>query len=128
MSEDRIEHLINKLRLLKVQEAHLLTQIEEENRRRESEVAIARNVVEVTEENNIQRHHHEISVGDRIWIKNKLKKPATWTSNKPWIEIEGRTATVTGFATGQVHFLTDNGVKTWRAPNNVEKIDKNTDE
>jgi hypothetical protein len=100
MSEDKIDHLIQKLRLIKIQEADLLSQIEEENRRREQEAILARNATAVTRENP-KINPSEIAVGDRIWIKNKLKKPATWTSNRPWVEKEGRTATVTGFATGR---------------------------
>ena len=55
-------------------------------------------------------------------IKNKLKKPADWPINTEWVESRGKTATVTRIYRGQVHFLTDNGVSTWRAPNNLRKI------
>jgi hypothetical protein len=60
--------------------------------------------------------------GDRIRIKNKVKKPATWTSRVDWSAEKERIATVTRVTPSQVHYITDNGVKTWRAPNNVEKL------
>jgi hypothetical protein len=61
--------------------------------------------------------------GDRVRIKNKMKKPATWSNNVAWKEDEAKTGTVTHIYKGQVHFLTDNGVKTWRAVNNLARID-----
>ena len=60
--------------------------------------------------------------GDCIQIKNKVKKPAAWTSQVAWSAEKERTATVTRVTPSQIHFITDNGVKTWRAPNNVEKL------
>ena len=61
--------------------------------------------------------------GDRVWIKNKLKKPATWSNGVAWNENKAKTATVSHIYKGQVHFVTDNGVKTWRAVNNLKRID-----
>jgi hypothetical protein len=60
--------------------------------------------------------------GDRVKITNKVKKPAVWPREKEWIESQFRLATVTKVSRLQVHFLTDNGVRTWRAPNNLERI------
>jgi hypothetical protein len=60
--------------------------------------------------------------GDRVLIKNKLKKPATWSNEVTWNEAEAKTATVSHIYKGQVHFVTDNGVKTWRAVNNLKRI------
>jgi hypothetical protein len=52
-----------------------------------------------------------IIVGYCVWIKNKLKKRSTWTGTREWFEKEGRTDTVTGFAKGQLHFITDKGME-----------------
>lgn len=60
--------------------------------------------------------------GDRVRVKNKLKKPATWSKNDEWIQQQAQKATVTHRYLNQVHFVTDNGVKTWRAENNLENL------
>ena len=61
--------------------------------------------------------------GDRVKIKNKFNKPATWPAERRWDKEEAKLATVTKVTREQVHFTTDNGVRTWRAPNNLERID-----
>ena len=60
--------------------------------------------------------------GDRIRIKNKAKKPVTWTSQVDcWTAEKERKATVTRVMPMQIHFITNNRVETWRAPNNGER-------
>jgi hypothetical protein len=66
--------------------------------------------------------HLEFKEGDRVRIKNKLKKPATWPKTKVWNQGLAQKATITHTYREQVHFRTDNGVKTWRAGNNLELI------
>ena len=58
--------------------------------------------------------------GDRVIVKNKLKRPAVWPTDKYWDKELAQRATVTHIVGTQVHFVTDNGVKTWRAVNNLE--------
>lgn len=53
--------------------------------------------------------------GDRVKIRNIVRKPATWHGDNEWIPELAQLATVTHNYKGQVHFVTDNGVKTWRA-------------
>ena len=60
--------------------------------------------------------------GDRVRITNKVKRPAAWTSQLAWDKERERSATVTKVTPTQVFFITDNGVETWRAPNNLKKI------
>jgi hypothetical protein len=60
--------------------------------------------------------------GDRVRIKNKVRKPATWSKSDEWNQRLAQKATVTHRYREQVHFITDNGVKTWRAENNLEAI------
>ena len=60
--------------------------------------------------------------GDRVRIKNKLKKPATWPKGNEWTQRLAQQGTVTHLYREQVHFVTDNGVKTWRAGNNLELL------
>ena len=58
--------------------------------------------------------------GDRVRIKNKVRRPATWNTSIPWDQQAAQRATVTHNYKGQVHFTTDNGVSTWRARNNLQ--------
>ena len=60
-------------------------------------------------------------IGDRVIIKNKVKRPANWVGE--WIPEAAQRAIVTHFYRDQVHFRTDNGVTTWRATNNL-KLDE----
>ena len=62
----------------------------------------------------------EFEKGDRVRVRNALKKPATWPRNVVWEKELAQVATVTHLYREQVHFVTDNGVKTWRAANNLE--------
>lgn len=57
--------------------------------------------------------------GDQVKIKNKLQKPAMWPINTKW----DQKAAQHNYK-GQVHFRTDNGVKTWRAHSNLQKLMK----
>lgn len=60
--------------------------------------------------------------GDRVRIKNRVRKPATWPGEVQWNEERERIATVTKIIAEQVHFVTDNGTHTWRAQNNLQKL------
>jgi hypothetical protein len=60
---------------------------------------------------------HGLRTGDRVRIKNKIRKPAT--AGPSWSETRERFATVTRITVDQVHIVTDNGTKTWRAHNNL---------
>jgi hypothetical protein len=70
----------------------------------------------------VSRVTDTIVVGDRERIKNKLAKPASWNNQFRWVASEAKLATVTRITRNQVHFITDNGVETWRAVNNLERI------
>ena len=60
--------------------------------------------------------------GDRVRIKNKVNRPASWPAARAWNKEAAKIATVTKVTKEQGHFVTDNGVKTWRAHNNLEHI------
>jgi hypothetical protein len=60
-----------------------------------------------------------IQKGDRLRITNKVNKPRNWPGE--WDQDKAQKATVTHFYRGQVHFITDNGVRTWQAVNNLAK-------
>jgi hypothetical protein len=122
--ERKIQELTCALKTLKLQEAELTAQlkkaIENKEKKRDEELV---NTYEASTRRASKRGEQSFHRGDRIWIKNKLHKPATWNNKIEWNEKEGKTATVTEVIVRgpgeQVHFLTDNGVRTWRAPNNV---------
>jgi hypothetical protein len=65
-----------------------------------------------------------IGRGDRVWITNKVQKPADWPAHTKWKEDEFRSARVTKVTRRQIFILTDNGVETWRAPNNLKKAER----
>ena len=64
----------------------------------------------------------QFAIGDRIRVLNRFKKPAAWDNRKDWSEDEAKTATVTEVRATQIFIVTDNAVKTWRAPNNLELL------
>ena len=50
--------------------------------------------------------------GNRVYITNAVKKPQYW--NGTWEQDKAQNkATVTHFYKGQIHFVTDNGIRTW---------------
>lgn len=112
-----IQDILHALKALRLQEAELSTELEA--------ALLAKETTPKEPENKNQSIGY--TRGDRIWIKNKIKRPANWTSEREWDESEAKTATVTevitiGTNNVQIHFITDNGVHTWRAPNNVNRI------
>ena len=57
--------------------------------------------------------------GDRVTIRNKIKRLANWRT--VWGQEAAQRATVTHLYRDQeVHFRTRNGVNTWRARNNLK--------
>ena len=60
--------------------------------------------------------------GDRVQIKNKVNRPASRPAARVWNKEAAKLATATEVTREQVHFVTDNGVKTWQAHNNLEHI------
>jgi hypothetical protein len=113
MEEKQIGDLIEELKALKLRESVVISQLEAANRRRSTHDTTA------TAEQEIG-----LSPGDRVYVVNRVRKPATWTSKVEWIAEKERRATVTRVTANQVHILTDNGVRTWRAPNNLRKLTK----
>ncbi|KAI2506456.1 hypothetical protein MHU86_7971 [Fragilaria crotonensis] len=117
--ERKIQELTSALKTLKLQEAELTAQlkkaIENKEKKRDEELV---NTHEASTRRALKRDEQSFHRGDRIWIKNKLHKPATWNNKIEWNEKEGKTATVTEVIVRgpgeQVHFLTDNGVHTSR--------------
>ena len=62
--------------------------------------------------------------GDRIRIKKNLKLPSDWDSTVDWVQEQAQLATVTRVMKKQVWCVTDNGITTWRAINNIQRIEE----
>ena len=121
----KMQELTSALKTLKLQEAELTAQLKKaiENKGKRDKELDNTHEASVPTRRESKRDEQSFYRGDRIWIKNKLHMPATWNNKIEWNVKEGKTATVTEVIVRgpgeQVHFLTDNGVRTWRAPNNV---------
>jgi hypothetical protein len=112
MQDEQVEDLIRELKSLNLRRNEIFAQLEVAYTGHDGEEA-ARRPTRDSVANGINK-------GDRIRIRNKVKKPAAWT--RPWDKEKERIATVTRVTATQVHYITDNGVETWRAPNNVERV------
>jgi hypothetical protein len=104
MQNRSITELITELKNLRIREARVIALIE---------IANARHEDGDTE--------HGFAQGDRIKIKNQVKRPTNWGDDH-WDYRQARVATVTQVTRHRVYFVTDNGVNTWRAPHNVELL------
>ena len=104
--ENNIERLSNELQQLRVREATIASLLEDQ-----SVSAATRPLT--------------FAIGDRVWIKNRVHKPKAWSDDAVWDESKAKRATVTKVvhAHAQVHFVTDNGVCTWRAPGNLRHLE-----
>jgi hypothetical protein len=112
MDDPSVQQLVSRLKEIRLEASAIIAQID-------------RRLDDGSGEGGMQDEPMENTVlcsGDRIHIKNKLKKPADWNNSIKWVE--ERRATVTRVLEGQIHFVTDNGVRTWRAPNNVRRLRK----
>ena len=120
--EDRgFEELIEELRELKIREAELTVRIER------AKLARAQRTTATAGPDDSNHAPPDgtfftngFRQGDRVRITNKVRKPAT--SGPAWTEAKERLATVTKVIPDQVHILTDNGTRTWRAPNNLRRV------
>jgi hypothetical protein len=110
MERKKLHDLINELKHLHLREAELITLIDE---------AAANAGQSVTSGATVD--HEVFEEGDRVRVKNQVKKPANWGSDV-WNHRQARLATVTFATTERVYFVTDNGVTTWRAPHNLQRL------
>ena len=108
MRKGNVESLIKELEDLRIRESRIIALLKEETRK-----------IEVTDEADIEVLFNP---GDRIYILNRVRKPLNWDDSRRWNEANAHKATVTRTEFGRVYFTTDNGVKTWRLPENLERI------
>jgi hypothetical protein len=123
LKKKTIQELTSAIESLKLQEADLTAQLEEALEEQEHQ----RLTQEVPAATNPETRTHGFAKGDRVWITNQIKKPSSWDNSTVGQEIRRATVTEVLIKNNgrvvQVHFETDNGVTTWRAPNNLRLLD-----
>jgi hypothetical protein len=123
--EDEIEQLTTQLRNISIRLAQLEAAASRQDTERSATGRAAapgghKNIVSGTSTNTAVPI---ISKGDCVRITNVVKKPSYWNDNSEWNQTKAQRATLTHFYRGQVHFVTDNGIRTWRAINNLARIE-----
>ena len=105
--EPSIEELIRRLRSVRIEEAHIIDQIEQA-RFRERLGGLAERAQGPVREGGAEAPA-TFQVGDRIWVTNGVR-----AGQVP-------SGIVTKVGTVRIDILTDNGVRIWRSRNNVER-------
>ena len=118
--DDSIEDLLEDLRQLRIRETAIIARIQSVAERRGRPTVFAAPNRSDEQEHPPSVANGHFAIGSRVRIKNKIRKPAT--AGGDWTEDRERLATVTETRVDQVHFVTDNGTRTWRAPNNLQRI------
>ena len=108
--EETVDQLIRKLKEIKVQESKILDQLEEARSR---ETRRARQASIVTADPN------PFKKGDQVKILNKIRLPKS-KQGRPATS-DDRIAVVTDIKGDKVHFIIDNGTKTWRLHKNLQR-------
>jgi hypothetical protein len=127
MDDAKLATLINELKALKVQESQIIQQIEAISSSRTDTSGRATTPTRQKTTRTPPITVNGIGQGDRVIIKNKIHKPAACTDDTNWTKERERVATVTKVTKEQIHFITDNGTRTWRAPNNLSKLPSEAD-
>jgi len=117
MEERTFEELIEELRELRIRETAVITQLEQVNARARTSTL----ETNTSGSNRTAVIASGLKRGDRVRIRNKVRRPAT--AGPTWSEARERSATVTRVTPDQVYITTDNGTKTWRGPNNLQLIE-----
>ena len=123
MIDDEIEDLIAEWETLRIRADEIVRQLETASARRTDAISGINARTHPADERGLTVNG--LKRGDRVLIKNKVNKPATWPIEKAWVKEEAHLATVTRVTREQIHFITDNGITTWRAPNNLAKLNPN---
>ena len=124
MAEESIDDLINLLQELRVQESAVIARIQRATQlsERSGRQPISQEGHQAHEDTANDQPEQRFNIGARVRIINKVKKPAT--AGRDWTEERERLATVIRVRGEQVHIVTSNGTKTWRAPNNLRIVDE----
>ena len=113
MKRRSFEELIEELQRLRIRETAVIAEIREA-------IGEANGADQENEDFNLVAVTHGFRRGDRVRTTNRVRRPAT--AGAAWNKNRERLATVSRVTVDQVHIITDDGTKTWRAPNNLRLI------
>lgn len=114
MAEDRIDEILRQLETLRISEAHLLAELQAENRRRNRQSGTS-----AAPETGTRR----IAVGSRVRITNRIKRPANWDGSWTAATIEQSAFATVSRITGERYYIrTDTGINTWRSERNLRLL------
>ena len=117
--DDPIGTLIKELKELRLRETELINRIEQANRQRQGGR---------TSSSDKHVNHGRLTAlrkGDRVYIKNNIRRPVFPPSN--WTVYDERRATVTRVDEDKIFIKTDNGNSTWRARKNLSVLTSSPD-
>ena len=121
--KDKIELLATQLRGINIRLAQLEAAAAQD-KRPTTECSARTAAASIIERSTGTAAASVIKKGDLVNIVNKLNEPSTWSAHVEWCQEDAQRGTVTHFHKGQVHFTTNNDVKTWRTINNLSKIEE----
>jgi hypothetical protein len=114
MEDSRVDDLIEQVQSLTLQ----VQELKQELRRRDTSPSLRQRGQQLP-------YRTEFKPGDRVRILNSIRKPTSWNASKEWLPFQAKSATITSIKGQRVFFTTDNGVSTWRSPNNLAIINQN---
>jgi len=106
----QIDVLIAELQELRIRETQLIEQIQA--------AVTEATASSLRSERFVQKEHY--LVGDSIYITNAVRRPLR--APLDWTATKERRAVVTRVANNRVHFVTQNGTRTWRQPESLRLV------
>lgn len=119
MQDDRVEELVRELQELHIREAAIIAELA---------TRTGTEPKESTDSDEGQRASgprpgRPFVVGERVRIRNDIRKPTNWTGVWDARNKEAyRRAVVTAVEAGKVYLRNDLGIETWRAPKNLLRL------
>jgi hypothetical protein len=116
--DEEITDLIEELKRVRIQEAHILVRLEiahnrNRNTRREGTNSDA-------EESDTEPP--PFSIGDHVYVTNQVRRPRNWDNRIVWDSQAARRGIVTSIEPGRVYYTNEAGTSTWRAPGNLRRL------
>lgn len=100
MQRNDVSKLIDELRQLQIRSERIIAELE-----------------------SARQPGNSLKTGDRVYIINRVTKPATWitATRGEWDARKERHATVQRIVGSKVYIVTDNGTQTWRKNTNLRQ-------
>ena len=117
MRRESIDDLIQELKHLRLREAEVIERLEQANQQDQANTNVPLGIAGHTRS---EAAIGAFAVGDRVFITNKIRKPAAYPS-KFWTAEKERKAVVTDVDGDKIYIRTDNDVETWRLSKNLRK-------